>query len=398
MLAGESIFMLPYMRKTFQTSMESVFQVSSTELGLLNSLFGVAALICYLPSGWLADRFSARKLLTLALVSTGAGGLVLLTQPDFTGLLALHAFWGVTSILMFWAALIKATREWGRPETQGLSFGLLDAGRGVAAAVLASLATAGFALAGSTHGGLNNVIWVYSMAPLVAAVVIWRVVPDALYAGERRDEALAGERASVRQALAKPTVWLQAVAIFCAYMLFLGTYEFPAFAEKAYGHSKTFGAVLGTARDWMRPVAALGAGLLADRLLPSRAIGGAFALLATVFASLLLVPPTTGGLGLFWVQVIGAGLAVFALRGIYFAVMEEAGIPHYLTGTTVGFVSLVGFFPDTFAHLLAGWFADSFPGVLGYRYYFGVLAAVAGLGLAAAVGLRLLSRRTAPSS
>ena len=56
MLAGESIYMLVYMRKTFQTSMEQVFQVSATEIGLLNSMFGILALACYFPGGWLADR------------------------------------------------------------------------------------------------------------------------------------------------------------------------------------------------------------------------------------------------------------------------------------------------------------------------------------------------------
>lgn len=44
MIARESIYMLPYMRKTFQTSIESTFNVSGTELGVLNSIFGVLAL------------------------------------------------------------------------------------------------------------------------------------------------------------------------------------------------------------------------------------------------------------------------------------------------------------------------------------------------------------------
>ncbi len=390
MLGGESIYMLPYMRKTFQTSMEDVFHVSSTEIGLLNSLFGVLALACYFPSGWLADSFSARKLLTLSLVTTGLGGFFVLLEPSFGELLAVHAFWGVTSILTFWGALIKATREWGRPDNQGTSFGLLDAGRGGVAALLASLATTVFAYAGSTEAGLEAVIWVYSLAPLLAGGLIWFVIPEEWHSGHSgaANSGIPGW-ARLKTALGIPEVWLLAVVIFSAYMLFLGTYSLPSFAEKAYGQTKTFGAVVGTVRDWMRPIAAIGAGLLADRFRASQTLGSAFLVLIAAFASLFFIHPDLSNVWLLWIQVMLAGLAVFALRGVYFAVLEEAGIPRNLTGTAVGIVSFIGFLPDAFAHLLSGWFADRFEGIRGYHYYFGLMALVAGVGMLAAVGIRV---------
>ena len=46
-------------------------------------------------------------------------------------------FFGVTTILFFWAALIRATRDWGGNNAQGRAFGLLDGGRGLLAALLA---------------------------------------------------------------------------------------------------------------------------------------------------------------------------------------------------------------------------------------------------------------------
>jgi lipoprotein signal peptidase len=49
----------------------------------------------------------------------------------------LYAFWGVFTILLFWASLIKATRQWGNKRNQGLSFGLLDGVRGFFAASIA---------------------------------------------------------------------------------------------------------------------------------------------------------------------------------------------------------------------------------------------------------------------
>ncbi len=57
--------------------------------------------------------------------------------PSIFTLKILYAFWGVSTILFFWASLIKATRQWGNEHNQGLSFGLLDGGRGFFAATIA---------------------------------------------------------------------------------------------------------------------------------------------------------------------------------------------------------------------------------------------------------------------
>ncbi len=380
MLAGESIYMLPYMRKTFQTSMEAVFQISSTEVGLLNSMFGVLALICYFPSGWVADRFSVRSLLSVSLMATGLGGAMIFFVSSFYGLMAIHAFWGITSILTFWSALIKATRNWGSPKEQGKSFGLLDAGRGAVAAILASLATLLFAYGANTEMGLYRVIALYSAVPFLTGILLWFVLPkEADEGGQEGKEKL--KSGDLKRILSRPAVWLFALVIFCAYILYLGSYDLPAFAEKGYDRSKTFGATLGTVRDWMRPIAAIAAGLIADRFRASRTISATFGILVLSFASLALVDPGLGWMGLLWVQVILVASAVFALRGVYFALLEEIRIPRGLTGSTVGIVSFIGFTPDLFGHLLSGWFVDHYEGVPGYRYYFAFLAVVALIGV-----------------
>ena len=50
----------------------------------------------------------------------------------------LYAYWGITTILLFWGALIKTARNWGGSHFQGLTFGILDGGRGLIAAIFAS--------------------------------------------------------------------------------------------------------------------------------------------------------------------------------------------------------------------------------------------------------------------
>ncbi len=393
MLAGESIYLLPYLRKTFQTSMEAVFNISSTEVGVVNAMFGILAVVSYFPSGWLADRFSARRLLTFSLLATSAGGFFMFTIPSYTMLLVLHAFWGITSILTFWAALIKATRNWGNPENQGISFGLLDGGRGAVAALMASLATTAFVLGGTLEESLKSVLFIYSAAPLVAGIIIWIVIPEEQYTGlnnENHHHSKTDVNA-IKKALKMPQVWLLALIVFFSYMLYVGSFDFPAYAERGYAQSKNFGAILGTIRDWMRPVAAIGAGLLADRFTSSKMIGASFIILVITYFSLSVVQPAGNQMWILWAQVIPAALAVFSLRGIYFAMLEETGVPLYLTGISVGVVSFIGFTPDIFSHALSGWFVDHFPGSSGYRYYFGILTVVALIGLISSLAIRRYS-------
>ena len=386
-LAAESIYMLPYLRRIFQTSMEEAFGLGAVDIGLLNSMYGLVALAAYFPGGWLADRISARKLLAFSLFSTGLGGLYMASIPSHTGLIALYAFWGITSILTFWAALIKAVRNWGGADQQGMGFGFFEAGRGLVAALLASTATIVFAYGGSATDSLVKVITYYSAVTLFAAVLVWLLVPDDLHeqpsADVRSQQAGEGQPPHWRDILKNGRSWLLAAVIFCAYLLYLGTYDFPAYAERGFEQTKLFGAQLATFRDWMRPLAAISAGLIADRLKPSRVVRTSFLLLLLIYVSFAVLPADSDQLWLLWGQVAIAALAGFSLRAVFYALLQETGVPLSQTGMTVGFVSVIGYSPDLFVHTLAGSFVDWFGVGVGYRYYFGFLSMFAGLGLLA---------------
>ena len=95
-----------------------------------------------------------------------------------------------------------------------------------------------------------------------------------------------------------------------------------------------------------------------------------------------------------YLNVLVTCVAIFGLRGVYFALFHEASVPLAATGTAVGLVSVVGYTPDIFVNLVAGWLLDRSPGVEGHQQFFAFLAASAGVGLLAAVGFRRLSTRT----
>ena len=77
--------------------------------------------------------------MAVALWLTAIGGFYMTTIPNFFMLKVLYGYWGFTTIFLFWAAMIKATRIWGGIDSQGKAFGFLDGGRGLVAALFGTL-------------------------------------------------------------------------------------------------------------------------------------------------------------------------------------------------------------------------------------------------------------------
>ena len=105
--------------------------------------------------------------------------------------------------------------------------------------------------------------------------------------------------------------------------------------------------------------------------------------------------PTQGWLTIIYVNIIVSVFAVFAVRGIYYALLQETGTPPQITGTTVGIMSFVGYTPEIFFAPIAGRILDASPGIPGHQNYFLFLAAISLLGLAVVFYLvRTIKRST----
>jgi MFS family permease len=190
-------------------------------------------------------------------------------------------------------------------------------------------------------------------------------------------------------------VWLQALIILCAYVGFRALDDVALYADEVLGANAVQSAALGTAALWLRPLAAVAAGFLADRAGAARLTLVCFALPLIGSAVLASGAVTPGRPLLFGAGVAALGLGVFALRGLYFAIMQPARVPLAITGSAVGLVSLVGYTPDVFMAPLMGALLDAAPGPAGHYRVFAVVAGFAALGLAAAVAFVRLTGDTA---
>ena len=299
-LAGEIVFLLPFsLTRFFRPSLLEAFNISNTQLGDVFAVYGVLAMIAYFPGGALADRFSARSLLTVSLLATGLGGFYMATYPGPFGLAILFGYWGVTTILLFWAAMIRATREWGGDDAQGRAFGILEGGRGVAAALFATAGVALFAIsmpadvASVSEEGrreaLRYVILLYSGATMVTAVLTWLLIPAVRHVGDSSRSIFKGAIA----VLNRPLVWAQAAVIICAYCGYKGLDNYSLYAVQVLGMDEVDGAKMSTIGTYLRPVAAVAAGLLADRWSAAKTVGLSFAFALLSCVALATVVPTS---------------------------------------------------------------------------------------------------------
>ena len=174
------VFSLPFhLARFFRPTVLDVFNLSNTALGDIFAVYGVTAMLSYFPGGAIADHFSARNLLALSLWTTALGGLYMALFPGQFGLSILFAYWGVTSILLFWAALIRATREWGGTFAQGRAFGFLDGGRGLVAAAAASFAVLSVGAVPPAQSTLEGHVIVLAVAPWITLRLNADTLPDA---------------------------------------------------------------------------------------------------------------------------------------------------------------------------------------------------------------------------
>ena len=393
-LAGEAVFILPFvLARVFRATVLEVFDISNVEIGLCFSIYGLVALGAYLVGGPLADKFEPRKLMGIALVMTALGGLVYANNPSLLHLKILYGYWGFTTIFLFWAPMIKATRVWGGTNNQGKAFGFLDGGRGLVGALFGLLGVSVFSLfvpAGDVElntfqqkDAFTMVVYISSALVALIGILVFFFLKSTVSEENTLREKITLQ--NIQSVLKLPSVWLLMIIILCAYVGYKITDIFSLYAREVLYYSEVDAAKTGTFLLFIRPIVGVTIGFLADRSRPSLYLCLGFLLSiigATLFASGILGPGTDM---LFFLTIIITAIGVYAARVLYFAVMREGKIPLALTGTAVGLISFIGYTPDIFAGPMTGYFLDTYKGVTGHHYVFWLLVGFSTVGLLASV-------------
>ncbi len=373
-MAGGLSFELPYLKYNYQPAMEALMGLTATQCGVVMSTFGLLALVFYPPSGYVADRFNHKKLISISLVATGALGFVMATYPPYPVMILIQIGWALSTILFMWSATVKAVSLLGSAKEQGAVLGFSEGMRGLGCLIAAFLTLWVFNKLGAETSPMSfkGVIITYSILMLIFAVACWFVVPDGTHAidqTEKIDNKITA--ADILFVLKRKTTWLCSLIIFGVYVVYACLSYTSSYLIDIFGMSMVTATAIGMVRNQVfRSISAPIAGLVTAKTSlksPTRIllIAGIIDLIA--IAILIVTPPSQSLLVPMIGVVLLSAFSVYVSRGMYFATIGEVKVPRKIQGTTIGIASFIGFIPDAFIYIIIGNWQDTLPKPDAYR-------------------------------
>ena len=379
MLAAESIYILPYvLARVFRPTFLDVFNLTNLELGGLFSIYGVVAFFSYLFGGVLADRYSPRKLLSISLIFTSLGGLIMMTYPSYLIMQLLFAYWGFTTVFIFWAPMLKATRAIGGVKMQGKTFSFLDGGRGVVASSIGLIGVLIFSIlitedVSSLTLSEKQEVFKYVIGASSLIVFIIGIVVYAYLKIELKDDEKIGNFKSLLELAKLRSVWLISFIILCAYMGYKITDVYSLYASEVMLFDEINAARVGALQQYLRPIVCISVAFFTDKNgnINNILIGFFVMMLGSILFASGLIKVSMNIL--FFISLIIVATGTYAIRGLYFSILKDGKIPYILSGTAIGLISIVGYSPDIFATPLYGYLLDNYPGIKGHQYVYFIL-------------------------
>jgi len=379
MLAAESIYILPYvLARVFRPTFLEVFNLTNLELGGLFSIYGVVAFFSYLYGGVLADRYSPRKLLSISLIFTSLGGLIMMTYPSYLIMQLLFAYWGFTTVFIFWAPMLKATRAIGGVKMQGKTFSFLDGGRGVVASSIGLIGVLIFSIlitedVSSLTLSEKQEVFKYVIGASSLIVFLIGIVVFVYLKIELKDDEKIGNIKSLLELAKLKSVWLISFIILCAYMGYKITDVYSLYASEVMLFDEIDAARVGALQQYLRPIVCISVAFFTDKNgnINNILIGFFVMMLGSILFASGLIKVSMNIL--FFISLIIVATGTYAIRGLYFSILKDGKIPYILSGTAIGLISIVGYSPDIFATPLYGYLLDNFPGIRGHQYVYLIL-------------------------
>ncbi len=389
-LAAGAIYPVIYLRTNYQVTLLEVFDLSQVQLNNFYSMLGMAYIIGYIPSGLIADKISAKKLIGISLIGVAACGFWFAQIPSAGSVSIIFFLWGIFSVFTFWSSHLKVVKMLSRTNEEGRFFGILDGGRGVVEAVMASIGLGIFAailgnseLMADKQAAMVAVIYLYSAVVLAAGILILIFVDN--------DEKLnsmsenIGERPEnekfhlkdVGALLKNKYVYLMGGIIFMGYAVFWTVYYIGGFLQSNVGIDAVTVGTITVIILWMRPVGGFIGGFAADRYGRTKTIS--FALIgAAVFLTVSAMLPVSSPQTMFAIVVVILGIFLYMIRGTYWSLLGQSKIEVAMMGTAIGVISFIGYLPDIILPQMNNFLWATFGDNGGYNAYF-IVSAVFGL-------------------
>jgi len=383
-LALNTIYVLPYLMYNYYTPLQEAMGLvgRDADYGKLLNVYGIANVILYLPGGWIADKFDAKKLLVFSMIATGALGLWEATWPSYTMLMVIHVLWAVTTVLTFWSSSIKCVNLLADANEQGGMFGSLEALRGVVGLVITTICVALFNLfSNDSSKAMSSIVALVSVIMIVVGILLAVLMPKV--GGESATNAsLLDSIKAMGVAFKQPITYILAGLIFCGSMTLASASYYAPYLQNFCGMPANIVVIFTNYRGMLTQlIGASLAALLATKMgRSSKPMIGAGVVGIVCFVGMILIPASASVLWPILIITVVASMAVYVFRGLYYATVDESGTPKNVVGSVIGIASLIGFLPDTFYTSLCGGWLEADP-VGGFKNIFTAACCAMVLGL-----------------
>lgn len=356
---------LPYLRWALYEPLREFLGQSNTEFGNSASLFGLLSMILYIPGGWIADRFSHRKLFTVSAIGCGFLGFWLSTAPSYGIVMLIHGLWAITNIGLFWPTMTKAIALLDEKKGQGKMFGLFEGVRGVFVIVM----WLGLMQIFEKLGGIGAVITAQSILSIACGIISWFFMPDNT---DAEATSSVGILKDMGKAAKLPATWLCSGVIFCVYSVYSASSYMQPYCETVLGMSAVVAGYMGiirkdVARLFTAPLSGWISAKWGGRC---AALIGIFGIAFAICVAALIGLPAGISVAIPVIIMVVSSFAIYGMRGMYYAIIGEAGTPKAIYGTVAGLAMFIGFSPDFFNPTLIGSWLDKYPGAQGYKMVF----------------------------
>ena len=378
---GSSIIYAPmYLKNVFYDPLMQALGATNADLGLMVSAYGIAAMICYLPSGIVADKFRMRSLAGFGFLATAVLVFVYAMLPSVQICLILFVLMGVTSILVWWGTRFKVIRLCCEENEYASKIGISYSIYGVTGLVI-GLINAGIIAAISGSAGVQAMLIFLGVVIAILGVVSFFLIPD--FKGEINKDAKLFSIKEAVQAIKHPGVIWACVAYFACYAVYQGATYTP-YLTQCFNADGNLVNIVGLIRTYgIGLIAGPIVGFIATKIKsPSKTILGGFILSIAVLVGFILFPQDPSGAMVASILVVVFGFTTYGAFSIGSSPLSEVKIPMAIFGTASGLLSVIGFLPDVFIHTWYGGMIDAqgtaaFSSIFGFEIMFGVIGCVA---------------------
>lgn len=379
-IGAAAFYQIPYLRWTFYDGMIELSGLNNTQFGLTMTVYGTASAIMYFPGGIIADKIPSKILFPLSLIVNGICGFLLMTGPGYRVQMIIYFVLAAAGTLGFWASLNKAVITLDGGDGSRL-LGLLEGGRGLMQAVFSAIFLAIYGIVANAVGGVRIVLAGYAIINIAAGAICFFILGDDSRKGEKTEPL---HMADIIKLLKNPTIWLLTVVVIASYSFHLASTYMTPYLTNIIGATAVVSGALAIVRNYIAQMCGAPFGSFLATKTKSTMLTVGIGYIAMVIGIIgIVILPTNANMVIMVVFMIIAAVSIYIIRGIYFAIIGECGIPLKLTGTAVGIVSVIGFTPDIFMSVICGSLLDKYEGATGYRYIFLIMLGIAVIGLIA---------------